>query len=214
MKRKLKESEGQDKIKKRCLDEQKELMSKFQMTPDEVEVESAVTLEEVVEDTETFPPPIQPGDVMFPDIDIVDMSNLDDQIEGQKEAKPKRKRESEIFKRNLLPIPNTSEASLRYGLSSTETAAVASVYLLDLIKGGHLTEEARHLTLDSAKVKRGRDKVMERAKEDGDRKSLEDNIEGILADGRKDKTMCRTFNEETGRFHTRVKKRKPCDHSF
>ena len=37
-------------------------------------------------------------------------------------------------------------------------------------------------------------------------KSLTGNIEGILADGRKDKTMVRTFDRETGRYHVRIKK--------
>ena len=38
------------------------------------------------------------------------------------------------------------------------------------------------------------------------KKSLADNIVGILADGQKDKTMLRTFDNEIEHYHTRIKK--------
>ena len=202
LKRKQNKKEGQDKIKKRCQSDDLLMMSKFEMTPKEAEYESLCGL----------PPP--PGEPMFLDLDSVDPSEKEEDDTQQEEIKTKRKISKENLKRNLLAIPNTSEASIRYGLSSTQTAAIASAYLLDLIDGGQLTQEAKSVTLDSSKVKRGRDKVTSKAKENGDEKSLTDNIEGILADGRKDKTMVRTFNRETGRYHVRIKKGKSCDHSF
>ena len=54
------------------------------------------------------------------------------------ESEAKRHRTKEVTERNQLPIPNTSETILRYGLSETQTAAVASAYLMDLIRAGHL----------------------------------------------------------------------------
>ena len=122
------------------------------------------------------------------------------------ESEAKRHRTKEVTERNQLPIPNTSETILRYGLSETQTAAVASAYLMDLIQAGHLPASDVKLTVDSSKVKRGRDKVMAAARERGNKESLEDNIKAIFFDGQKDKTKVKIYKEETGKHHPRLVK--------
>ena len=64
----------------------------------------------------------------------------------------KTSKKKEVGQRNLLPLPNTARASLRYELSSTETAAVASSFLLDLIEGGVLSKEFSYLAVDKCKI--------------------------------------------------------------
>ena len=72
----------------------------------------------------------------------------------------KTSKKKEVGQRNLLPLPNTARASLRYELSSTETAAVASSFLLDLIEGGVLSKEFSYLAVDKCKIQRWRSQVM------------------------------------------------------
>ena len=63
----------------------------------------------------------------------------------------------------MIPIPNLSEVSLRFGRSATEAVAMASAYLLDLIEADIVPPECSSLALDASKLKRGRDKVMKEA---------------------------------------------------
>ena len=42
-------------------------------------------------------------------------------------------------KRNMIPVPNTTKASLRYGVSPSATASLVSEYLKDLIAAGVYT---------------------------------------------------------------------------
>ena len=60
----------------------------------------------------------------------------DPQVDGENNPEEEtssngKKRRKEVGKRNLLPIPNTAAASVRYGQSATETAATASSFLLN-----------------------------------------------------------------------------------
>ena len=121
----------------------------------------------------------------------------------EKGAKAKRQ---EVIKRNMLPIPHTARTSIRYELSSTETAAVASSFLLDLIEGGILPQELSYLTLDKCKVQRWRNQVMVQASETASTLTTDETIKGIFFDARKDKTLFNEKDPVTGRFHTRIRK--------
>ena len=59
-------------------------------------------------------------------------------------------------KRNLMNVDNTARASIRYGISPTATAAIASGFLQDLIAAGHLSKEYSHLACDQFKISRAR----------------------------------------------------------
>ena len=115
-------------------------------------------------------------------------------------------RRQEISKRNMLPIPNTARTSLRYELSSTETAAVASSFLLDLIEGGILSQEFSYLTLDKSKVQRWINQVMFQARENAGNLTTDETIKGIFFDARKDNTLHNEKDPVTGRLHPRIKK--------
>ena len=96
-------------------------------------------------------------------------------------------------KRNNLPIPNTAAASVRFGTSQAETAAITSGFLLDLIEAGHLPPEKAYLAVNKNKVARAKTAVLEIAGERGEQASSEDNIKAIFFDGRKDKTQVLNF---------------------
>lgn len=93
------------------------------------------------------------------------------------------------MKYNKMPIPNTSAASVRFGTSQSETAAITSGFLLDLIEAGHLQPEMAYLAVNKEKVSRGKTAVMKMAGERGDTAATEDQITAIFFDGRKDKTQ-------------------------
>ena len=114
-------------------------------------------------------------------------------------------KKKEVGQRNLLPLPNTARASLRYELSSTETTAVASSFLLDLIEGGVLSKEFSYLVVDKCKIQRWRSQVMSQASGSAEILCTEDAVKGIFFDARKDKTKYHDKDVITGRFHPRIK---------
>ena len=116
----------------------------------------------------------------------IDMSS-DNLAEGDAAVEQGPKTKSQ--KRNNLPIPNTAAASVRFGTSQAETAAITSGFLLDLIEAGHLPPEKAHLAVNKNKVARAKTAVLEIAGERGEQASSEDNIKAIFFDGRKDKTQ-------------------------
>ena len=79
-------------------------------------------------------------------------------------------RRKEVGKRNLLPIPSTAEASLRFEVYSTAAAAICDGFLADLIRGKILTQDSSYLALDKCKLQRARQSVMAKAREEGDLK--------------------------------------------
>ena len=64
-----------------------------------------------------------------------------------------RKRREEVVRRNLMTFPHTARASLRYQQSATETAAVGTGLIMDLIAAGYLSREMSFLALEKLKVK-------------------------------------------------------------
>ena len=90
------------------------------------------------------------------------------------------------LKRNMLPIPNLSKASLRFDISPGAAAACAASFLQDLIEGGYLSPDMAYLACDPSKVRRGRKEVMATAKVLDSEKYKEKKITGLSYDGRKD----------------------------
>ena len=155
-------------------------------------------------------PLTEPGELLIPDLVTPDF--VAHHLAGHNPCpvppapKENKNRRKELGNRNLLPIPNTAATSLRYGQSPTETAAIASAFLLDLINGGILPAEYSYLALDKNKVQRARSKMMKVASETGVQDTLEDEIKGIFFDGRKNLTRVMIHDEQTGRYHPRLQK--------
>ena len=82
--------------------------------------------------------------------------------------------------RNYMPIENTVSAGVRYGLSATQTAAVATGFLKDLIDAGILGPEYSYLAIDKSKVMRAKAAVMGGASEESDRECMEGEVRGIF----------------------------------
>ena len=110
---------------------------------------------------------------------------------GTDVRKERKKRDS---KANKMPIPNTAAASVRFGTSQGETAAITTGFLLDLIEAGHLPPEMAYLAVNKDKVARGKTAVMKMAGERGEKAAQDDEITAIFFDGRKDKTQVWIYN--------------------
>ena len=117
-----------------------------------------------------------------------------------------RDKRGEVGRRNMMPIPNTAAASLRYNVSPSATAALVDEFLQDLIKSGVFTPEHSYLALDKSKVQRARQGVMARAREEGDSECSLGEVEGIYFDGRKDQTKTLEEDPVTGRYHPKLVK--------
>ena len=116
-----------------------------------------------------------------------------------------KKRREDVGRRNLMPIPHTARASLRYQQSATETAAVGTGLIMDLIAAGYLSREMSFLALDKSKVQRWRNKVMSEASSAADILCTEEDILGIYFDSRKDITKFMDIDPVTGHYHPRMK---------
>ena len=110
----------------------------------------------------------------------------------------------DLDERNMLKIPHTATASIRYKVSEAQTAAVVTGYLNDLIEGGILDEDQRYLTVDPMKVHRAKHKVMSVLQLKGKESLEEDKPSCIMFDGRIDKTKVRTRNIETKRDYETI----------
>ena len=142
--------------------------------------------------------------VMFPE-DLERNENEESSLEKDEyEVDPG----SEKQKRNYLDITYTASASLRYGVSSTATAAICSSFLADLINGKVLPSECEHLAVDKYKVMRAKERMMNESKIHDEERNQEDVITGIFADGRRDKTKVLVEDKTTGRFHQRYVKQE------
>lgn len=108
------------------------------------------------------------------------------------------------LKRNMMPIPNTAASSLRFDVSPAATAAVATGFLKDLIKGGHLSSEKAFLACDPSKVRRARQEAMRMAKDLDDEKHEGNKIQGLGYDGRKDPMTRAMVQDKNGKSHIRM----------
>lgn len=90
-------------------------------------------------------------------MEIVDSN--DEMVSDSKHESVSEKPES-YLKRNYLDISSAAVASVRFGVSSTATAAIINGLLADLVKAGHLVEDKKHLICDSKKVFRAKERAM------------------------------------------------------
>ena len=125
-------------------------------------------------------------------------TNLDEYVDLEEVAVPKHE------KRNLMPIKNTAEASLRYQVSSTATAVICTAFLKDLIESNHLSDDMKYLALDKKKVLRAKTLVIQEAIEIGEIQAHNDIITGVYFDGRKDNTLVQIYDEKTGSYRKRI----------
>ena len=142
---------------------------------------------EVLDAVELEPQATEAGDLLHdPDETgetLSEETGEEDVISGEKVTSKKRD-----VKTNKMPIPNTAAASVRFGTSQAETAAITSGFLLDLIEAGHLAPEKAFLAVNKNKVSRAKDSVMKLAGERGEKATKDDQITAVYSDGRKDKT--------------------------
>ena len=106
-------------------------------------------------------------------------------------------------KNNLLPIPSTATASLRYGVFPAATAAIASGFLQDLIQAGILSGDHAYLACGPFKVSRARQNSMENAKIKDKSTLSNSGIIGIFFDSRKDVTRI-LIPDQFGQLHPRL----------
>ena len=106
-------------------------------------------------------------------------------------------------KRNTIDIGLAIQA-IRSEASNRSVAALSTAYLGDLIRAGILSEDSAYLAVDPAKVQRAKEKVMAKAREKGEIRTQEEDIQCIMFDARLDQTKVRHFDEETGKFFPRV----------
>ena len=87
--------------------------------------------------------------------------------------------------RNTTKIKNVAMASIRFGVSSNATAAIANATLLD---HGLISTEDSNLVIDAKKVQRAKDQLHTELQEKAAIKYKDGSIICILTDGRKDWT--------------------------
>ena len=123
-KRKLEEAESLSKQRKKAQDEEEEIFGKVLFSDSEV-FDMGGELEDEGRGSDV----------------VQDHGQVDDEggLEDLAERDPDQ--ESDKTRRNYLDLSNTAAASLRYGVSSTATAALCSSFLADLIKGKVLPPE-------------------------------------------------------------------------
>ena len=96
-----------------------------------------------------LPTPPVPGELLHPE------QPLENENGNRKGARRKK-----VGKRNLLPISSTTEASLRFDVSSTAAAAICNGFLADLIRGKVVPPDSTYLARDKCKLQRARQSVM------------------------------------------------------
>ena len=113
-------------------------------------------------------------------------------------------RPDDCLQRNYLDISSAAMASVRYGVSSTATAAIINGLLADLRRGNHLGEDKKYLICDSKKVFRAKEHVMKTSKSEENTNIEKNSITGIFVDSRKDNTITLKQDESTGTYRKRI----------
>lgn len=108
------------------------------------------------------------------------------------------------LKRNYLDISSVAVASVRFGVSSTATAAIINGLLCDLMKAGLLGEDKKHLICDSKKVFRAKERVMKYSAAEENSCLAICNTTGIFVDSRKDNTLILQHDETTSTVRKRI----------
>ena len=106
-------------------------------------------------------------------------------------------------KRNMMAVQNLAAASLRFDVTPSAAAALATGFLQDLIAGGHLSPDLAYLACDPAKVRRARQKAMRLARDMDEEKHHGVKIAGLGYDGRKDPNTRAMVSDSHGKLHLR-----------
>ena len=98
-----------------------------------------------------------------------------------------------------MDITGLAMTSLHCQVSNREAAALASAYVGDLSRSGHLPPDASFLTVARGprQSSEGEDRVLDEATDRGEKRSLEEDVSCISVDARLDRTKVRYFDEET-----------------
>ena len=184
----LLESEDEETVKKKSRARSSNITARLKLARATLAAgsEETITLDQEVE---TILAPKEAGELLVEeeaDDNEKEDSNLEKEIVDEEVKKEKSQR-------NDMPIPNTAAASVRFGTSQSETAAITSGFLLDLIEAGHLPPEKAFLAVTRNKVARGKTAVLKSAGERGEEAANQDIITAIYFDGRKDKTQVKQF---------------------
>ena len=150
---------------------------------------------------------IDPSTVTFDADDLgndMEIDDSNDEIVSDSEDDSLSEKPESYLKRNYLDISSAAVASVRFGVSSTATAAIINGLLGDLVKAGHLGEDKRHLICDSKKVFRAKERAMKYSRAEENSSVEKSNITGIFVDSRKDNTLILKHDETTGTFRKRT----------
>ena len=141
------------------------------------------------------------ADDMGDDMDIADSN---DEIVSDSEDDSVSEKPESYLKRNHLDISSAAVASVRFGVSSTATAAIINGLLGDLVKAGHLDEDKKYLLCDTKKVFRAKERAMNFSSAEENSTIEKSDITGIFVDSRKDNTLTLMHDETTGTCRKRI----------
>lgn len=94
---------------------------------------------------------------------------------------------------NRIDLTNTARESLRNEISVRATASILTAFLIDIKL---VTEDDTHLVIDPQKVQRAREKVMKNEVDEAYQEVLDQKLECIFFDGRRDKTKMIVVDED------------------
>ena len=109
------------------------------------------------------------------------------------------------IKQNCFKISHTAAASIRFRVSDRATAAVVSAFLQDLIENRALSKDMNYLVCDKNKIFRAKESIIRSTKISEENRLLEEEIQGLFFDGKKDSTLALKLNEESAKNHPAVK---------
>jgi len=84
-------------------------------------------------------------------------------------------------KLHYLDISSAAVASVRFGVTSTATAAIINGLLGDLLKAGHLGEDKKHLICDNKKVFHAKERAMKYSRTEENSTIERSSITGIFS---------------------------------
>ena len=93
--------------------------------------------------------PPKPGKILYPYFILLEIQPIEI-------SQHNTKRRTYFLKLNMLPIHSTATSSLRYGVSTTATAAICDGFIADLVMGKILFPDSLYLAKNKNKLQRAR----------------------------------------------------------
>ena len=87
---------------------------------------------------------------------------------------------SKVKEKSHMAIENTAAASIRYGISSGATAAIATGFLKDLIDSGYIGKEKSYLSADKNKIWRAQQEFMTASRRKSHMRCTDNWIHGLF----------------------------------